>query len=71
MEDAMVTLPLVVVLGFTAFALVKWGKQKVSGLVVGVLFGLVLASTAVGPPIVNGLTTVSSAMVKAISSAVS
>ena len=66
----MVTLPFVVVLGLLAFGLVKWGKQKVSGVVVGMLFGLALATTAVGPPILHAVTAASKTVVAAISSAV-
>ena len=66
----MITIPLVLLLGLLAFGLVRWGNQKASGVVVGVLFGLALASTSIGPPIVHGLTSFSSSMVKAISSAV-
>lgn len=66
----MLSIPLVVLLGLLAFGLVKWGKQKMSGVVVGVLFGLALASTAVGPPILDGLSSVSSSVVRAVSSTV-
>ena len=64
------TIPLVVILGLLAFGLVKWGKHKVSGVLVGVLFGLALASTAVGPPILHAVTSASKTAVSAISSAV-
>jgi hypothetical protein len=67
----MISIPLVILLGFLAFGLVRWGKQKVSGMVVGVLFGLALASTAIGPPILSGLNTMSSALVSAITKSVS
>ena len=66
----MVTLPLVVVLGLLAFGLVKWGKQKLSGVLIGILFGLALATTAVGPPILHAVTQASKTVVSAISSAV-
>jgi hypothetical protein len=66
----MISIPLVILLGFLAFGLVRWGQQKVSGMVVGVLFGLALASTAVGPPILSGLNTMSSALVSAITKSV-
>ena len=64
------TIPLVVILGLLAFGLVRWGKQKLSGVLVGVLFGLALASTAVGPPILHAVTAASKTVVSAISSAV-
>ena len=66
----MLTLPLVIVLGLLAFGLVKWGKQKVSGVLVGIVFGLALATTAVGPPILHAVTTASMTVVSAITSAV-
>ena len=66
----MLSIPLVLLLGILAFGLVKWGKQKVSGVIVGVLFGIALASTAVGPPILDGLNTLSNSIVRAFSSAV-
>lgn len=66
----MVTLPLVIVLGLLAFGLVKWGKQKMSGVVVGILFGLALATTAVGPPILSAVSAAAKTVVAAISSAV-
>ncbi|GAA3636280.1 hypothetical protein [Microlunatus ginsengisoli] len=66
----MVTLPLVLVLGLLALGLVKWGKQKVSGVLVGIVFGLALATTAVGPPILHAVTAASKTVVSAISSAV-
>lgn len=64
------TIPLVLLLGFLAFGLIRWGNQKVSGVVVGVLFGLALASTAVGPPILGGFTSFSAAIFRALGSAV-
>ncbi|GAA3612960.1 hypothetical protein [Microlunatus ginsengisoli] len=66
----MLTLPLVIVLGLLAFGLVKWGKQKVSGVLVGIVFGLALATTAVGPPILHAVTAASRTIVTAIGSAV-
>ena len=66
----MLSVPLVLLLGFLAFGMVRWGKQKVSGVAVGVLFGLALASTAVGPPILSGLNSLSNSLVSAIRSAV-
>ncbi len=66
----MLTLPLVIVLGLLAFGLVKWGKQKVSGVLVGIVFGLALATTAVGPPILHAVTAASATIVTAITSAV-
>lgn len=64
------TIPIVVLLGLLAFGLVKWGKQKISGLLVGILFGLALATTSVGPPILNAVSSASKTVVSAVSSAV-
>lgn len=64
------TIPLVVLLGILAFGLIRWGKQKVSGIVVGVLFGLALASTVVGPPILRAVTIASTTVVQAVTQAV-
>ena len=66
----MLSIPLVIFLGLLAYLLVRYGKQKVSGMVVGVLFGLALASTALGPPILRGVSVLSASLVSAISSAV-
>jgi hypothetical protein len=66
----MITIPLVIVLGLLAFGLVKWGKQKVSGVLVGVLFGLALATTALGPPILDAVMAASKTVVTAVASAV-
>lgn len=66
----MLSVPLVLLLGLLAFGLVRWGKQKVSGVVVGMLFGLALASTAVGPPILSGLNSLSNSVVGGFSLAV-
>ena len=66
----MLSIPLVLILGLLAFGLIKWGKQKVSGVLVGVLFGLALASTAAGPPILRGFTAFSAAIFRALGSAI-
>lgn len=66
----MLTIPLVILLGFLAFGLVRWGKQSASGVVVGALFGLALAATAAGPPILRGFTAFSAAIFGALGSAV-
>ena len=64
------TIPLVVLLGILAFGLIRWGKQKLSGIVVGILFGLALASTVVGPPILRAVQVASTTVVQAISQAI-
>lgn len=65
------TIPLVLILLILAFGLVKWGKQKVTGIFVGVLLGIALASTAVGPPLLHGISSASAAIVNALSGAIS
>jgi hypothetical protein len=60
------TIPLVVILGAVAFGVIKWGKQKLSGIIVGVLFGLALASTVVGPPIIHAVQVASTTVLTAI-----
>jgi len=64
------TIPLVVLLGILAFGLIRWGKQKLSGIVVGVLFGLALASTVVGPPILRAVQVGSTTVLRAIRQAI-
>lgn len=64
------TIPLVILLGFVAFGLIRWGNQRASGVVIGALFGLALASTAAGPPILSGFTAFSAAIFGALGSAV-
>ncbi len=65
----MLTIPLVVILAIAAVFMVKYAKHKVGGIVVGVLLGLSLASTSVGPPILSGLTSLSRTVVDAVSGA--
>ena len=67
----MLSVPLVLLLGFLAFGLVRWGGQKVSGVLVGVLFGLALAATAVGPSIISAFNALSASLLTALGSAVS
>ena len=52
----MVTLPLVVVLGLLAFGLVKWGKQKLSGVLVGSCSAWRWRRRRSGPPILHAVT---------------
>jgi hypothetical protein len=66
----MVTLPLCLFLLGAVYVAVRHGNSSVGGLVLGVLLGLVMASTAVGPPLLTGLTTLSTMVIRAISSAV-
>lgn len=66
----MVTIPLVAILAILIFLCVKYWKQGLGGAVVGVLLGLALASTAVGPPILSGLNTFCDAVIGAINAGV-
>jgi hypothetical protein len=65
----MVSAPLFIVLAVAAFVAVKWGPAKASHLALGVLLGLSLATTAAGPPILNGITTAMDAIVSTVSNA--
>ena len=65
----MLNIPLVVLLGVAAIVMVKFVGHKLSGVLVGVLFGLALASTPAGPPIINGVTSLSTTVVAAVSGA--
>ncbi|WP_152363815.1 hypothetical protein [Microlunatus speluncae] len=62
----MVTVPLVAILAVGLFLLVKFGKQGLGGAVVGVFLGLALASTTVGPPIIDGLQTFCDTVISSI-----
>ena len=63
----MLNIPLVVLLGVAAIVMVKFVGHKLSGVLVGVLFGLALASTPAGPPIINGVTSLSTTVVASVS----
>lgn len=67
----MLSVPMVLLLGFLAFGLVKWGGQKVSGVLVGVLFGLALAATAIGPSLISAFNSLSESLLTAVGSAIS
>ncbi len=66
----MITLPLVALLALIAFGLVVWGDERISGILVGVVLGLALATTPVGPPILHAVKVASEAVFTAISTAV-
>lgn len=51
----MVTAPLVIILAIATFLAVKYGSAKPGSMVLGVLFGLSLASTTIGPPMLGAL----------------
>jgi hypothetical protein len=63
----MVTSPLFIILAVAAVVAVKWGPMKVSHLVLGVLLGLSLAATSLGPPILDGITSAMSSVVSTVS----
>lgn len=65
----MITVPMTVILLITAVFLIKYAKHKIGGVVVGVLLGLSLASTSVGPSILSGMTSLSRTVIDAASSA--
>ena len=64
------TIPLVLLLGIIVVIAVKWGKQKLFGVFLGVLFGLALATTAFGAAILHGVTAMSAAIIAGLSGAV-
>jgi hypothetical protein len=65
----MVAIPFVLLMGFIAFGVIKWGSAKGHHVVIGVLFGLLLAGTAAGPPIVGALVHTEEVFVSAIAQA--
>ena len=64
------TIPLTFLALLIAFVAVKWGKVKISHLLLGVFCGLVLASTSFGAPILHGISGFAAAVVGAVSGAV-
>ena len=65
----MVTVPLFLILLIVAYVSVRHGKAGAGGMVLGVLLGLAMASTAIGPPLLNGLTSLSTTVIRSISAA--
>ena len=65
----MVTAPLFLLLAFVAYICIKTKAIAVGGLVLGVLLGLTLASTALGGPITDALTAGTEAVVATMSTA--
>ena len=64
----MVTAPLFLILALFAFVSVRYGKSSPGGMFLGVALGLSLASTALGPPILDGITFVMTSAVDSLSS---
>ena len=66
----MVTAPLVLILGVISFFMTKGTASTIAGTIVNVLFGIALASTLIGPPMIDGLEAGSNAVVQGISDAI-
>lgn len=66
----MVASSLFLVLLGAVYLAVRYGKSTASGMMLGVLLGLAMASTSVGPTLVAGLTTLPAMAIRAITSAV-
>ena len=66
----MITFPLFLLFAFVAAVLVKTGAVKGGALVLGVLVGLSLATTSIGPPILSAMTSATTTAVHTISGVV-
>lgn len=64
----MITFPLFLLLGFIVVICLKTKSAQLGSVVLGCLFGLSMASTALGPPILTALTNMSTAVVQGLSS---
>lgn len=62
-------MPLVVLLGVALFFMVKKGGAKFGHALLATLFGLALAGTSVGEPILSTMNTATQAAVEALSEA--
>jgi len=62
----MLTMPLAALLAFLLVVMCRKGGWKVLPVVTGVLFGVALASTALGPPITDTVNNVTSATADAV-----
>jgi hypothetical protein len=67
-ESARDHVPAVLLLGFIVVVCLKTKSAQIGSVVLGVLFGLSLATTALGPPILTALTNMSTAVVQGLSS---
>lgn len=63
----MVTMPFFVMFAFVAFCLVKWGPFKAAPVVMGLVVGLYMASTSLGPPVIEQITDTSRAAINTVS----
>ena len=64
----MINAPLFLVLVFIIVVCIKGKAASAGSVALGTLLGLTLAGTAVGPPILHGLTSASSALVSGLTS---
>lgn len=64
----MITFPLFLLLGFVVVICLKTKSAQIGSVVLGCLFGLSMASTALGPPILAALTSMCAAVVLGLSS---
>lgn len=65
----MITIPLAVLMVIIAGLLIKFGKQKPVPMLFGLLVGVVLASTPLGPPLADGVEYVCRELVKLLEAA--
>ncbi|MER6937087.1 hypothetical protein ABTX24_13480 [Nocardioides sp. NPDC127514] len=63
----MVTAPLFIIFAIALFCMVKWGGTHPGVLAMGALFGLSLASTTFGAPILDGMETAMTSALSAVS----
>jgi len=63
----MVTMPLFALLVFGAIVAIKWGPLSLGPVILGLFIGLTMASTTMGPPVLNALTEATAQVTSAIS----
>jgi hypothetical protein len=66
----MVTAPLAIILGVIAFFMTKGNASTFGATLVNILFGIALASTIIGPPMINGLESGSNAVIQGVSNSI-
>ncbi|GGR49587.1 uncharacterized membrane protein (UPF0136 family) [Nocardioides luteus] len=66
----MVTAPLALVLGIISFFMTRGSASTIAGTIVNVLFGIALASTILGPPMISGLESGSNAVIQGVSDSI-
>ena len=62
----MVTMPLFALLVFGAIVAIKWGPLNLGPVILGLFIGLTMASTTMGPPLLNALTETTAQVTDAI-----